>query len=79
MRRPGEISEVDRFASRIADQARRLLQVEQVSHVHRGGYTTPNRPDAAALGVGSQIYDTTLHKPIWSDGATWRDATGTAV
>jgi hypothetical protein len=25
------------------------------------------------------IYDTTINKPIWSDGAVWRDATGTAA
>jgi len=30
-------------------------------------------------GDGAMIYDTTLNKPIWSDGAVWRDAAGTAV
>jgi hypothetical protein len=41
--------------------------------------TTANRPTAATVGVGCQFYDTTLRKPIWSDGAVWRDAAGTAV
>lgn len=29
--------------------------------------------------VGSQMFDTTLGKPIWWDGSQWVDATGTAV
>lgn len=41
--------------------------------------TTANRPSAASVGAGSQFYDTTLSKPIWSDGAVWRDGAGTAV
>ena len=41
--------------------------------------TTGNRPSAAVIGAGGQYYDTTLSKPIWSDGATWRDAAGTGV
>lgn len=42
-------------------------------------YTTALRPTPASAGVGATIYDTTLSKPIFSDGATWRDAAGTAV
>ncbi len=30
-------------------------------------------------GSGTMILDTTLNKPIWSDGTNWRDATGTVV
>ena len=41
--------------------------------------TTAGRPSASAVGLGAQIYDRTLSKPIWSDGTVWRDATGTAV
>jgi hypothetical protein len=41
--------------------------------------TTAGRPTPAQVGAGSQMYDTTLSKPIWSDGTTWRDAAGTAV
>lgn len=40
---------------------------------------TANRPDAAGFPAGSMIFDTTLGKPLWSDGTDWRDATGTIV
>lgn len=42
-------------------------------------HPTTGRPTAAAAGAGGHMYDTTLSKPIWSDGTTWRDAAGTAV
>lgn len=42
-------------------------------------YATGSRPSAVTSGDGAMIYDTTLNKPIWSDGAVWRDAAGTAV
>ena len=38
--------------------------------------TTANRP---APGLGVYYFDTTLNKPIWGDGAGWRDAAGTAL
>jgi hypothetical protein len=41
--------------------------------------TTAGRPDAKLVSPGSHIYDTTLNKPIWSDGTSWRDAAGTIV
>lgn len=44
-----------------------------------GKNTTANRPNAVSVGAGSMFYDTTLSKPIWSDGTVWRDAAGTAV
>lgn len=40
---------------------------------------TGSRVAAATAGAGAMMYDTTLHKPIWSDGTSWRDATGTVV
>ena len=40
--------------------------------------TTAQRP-TANLFAGRTFYDTTLSKPVWYDGTTWRDATGTAV
>lgn len=49
-----------------------------ISLVAQSG-TTAQRPTAAAAGVGGQFYDSTLTKPIWSDGTAWRDAMGTAV
>lgn len=42
-------------------------------------YTTATRPSAASVGTGSCIFDTTLSKPIWSNGTDWKDATGATV
>lgn len=41
-------------------------------------YASTARP-AATIGVGAMILDSTLNKPLWSDGTNWRDATGTVV
>jgi len=38
----------------------------------------PGRPDATQ-GAGMIFYDTTLGKPIFSNGSVWRDAAGTPV
>ena len=40
---------------------------------------TGSRPSASTVGAGGMIFDTTLAKPIWSDGTNWKDATGTTV
>jgi hypothetical protein len=43
-------------------------------------YTTAGRPTGYAGGqAGTAIYDTTLSKPVYWDGTTWRDSAGTAV
>lgn len=55
------------------------LATPWVLSVTNRAYTTGTRPTAASAGDGAMIYDTTLNKPIWSDGSVWRDATGTAV
>lgn len=47
--------------------------------IRTGRATTGSRPSASAMGEGSQFFDTTLNKPIWSDGTDWRDAAGTVV
>lgn len=47
--------------------------------VRTGRAATGSRPSASTAGAGAMFYDTTLSKPIWSDGTTWRDAAGTAV
>jgi hypothetical protein len=44
-----------------------------------GTGATGARPSASAVGQGAQWFDTTLGKPIWSDGTNWRDAAGTVV
>lgn len=41
--------------------------------------TTDSRPSASECGSGRCIYDNTLKRPLWSDGAVWRDAAGTVV
>lgn len=53
-------------------------------HVVRGVLGTPAgatgaRPAANTVPAGAQFYDTTLGKPIWSNGSAWRDATGATV
>lgn len=40
---------------------------------------TASRPSASAVGAGAQFFDSTLNRPIWSDGTGWRDAAGVAV
>lgn len=42
-------------------------------------YATASRPSASTAGAGAMIYDSTLGKPLWSNGSAWRDAAGTAV
>ena len=49
------------------------------SGIVTGKYATGSRPSATTLGSGAQVFDTTLNKPIWSDGTSWRDAAGTVV
>lgn len=44
-----------------------------------GVAATASRPSAVAVGKGSMFYDSTLSKPIWSDGTNWKDATGATV
>lgn len=44
-----------------------------------GATTTAGRLGAGTVPVGTMMYDTTLSKPIFSDGAVWRDAAGAAV
>jgi hypothetical protein len=33
---------------------------------------TSSRPDASSVPLGSQIYDSALNQPLWSDGTTWQ-------
>jgi hypothetical protein len=57
----------------------RSLVVPVGSWLRTGSAATASRPAAATAGGGAMFYDTTLGKPIWSDGTTWKDATGAAV
>ena len=47
--------------------------------LHTPTYTTTGRPSASTAGAGACYYDTTVSKPVWSDGSAWKDAVGTAV
>jgi hypothetical protein len=49
------------------------------SVITSGKSITGSRPSASTAGAGAQWFDTTLNKPIWSDGSVWRDAVGNAV
>ena len=41
--------------------------------------TTSGRPAANSVSPGTPMFDTTLGKPIWSNGADWVDSSGTVV
>lgn len=42
-------------------------------------YTTAARPAANLYPAGASIFDTTLARPLWSDGSAWRYSDGTAA
>lgn len=41
--------------------------------VQVGTFTTAGRPSAATAGAGCMIFDTTLGRPVWSNGTSWVD------
>jgi hypothetical protein len=61
------------------------IEFDDAGHARLGGAlatgtgATADRPSAVTVGVGARWYDTTLSQPIWSDGSTWRDASGNVV
>jgi hypothetical protein len=59
----------------IADRAKDTLWTN-VNGVSRHPRLSGDRPAAAVAGVGAVLYDPALRKPIYSDGETWRDASG---
>jgi hypothetical protein len=71
---PGD-TEIDVVLSRGAPN---VLALGAANVFVTGKNVTASRP-LASIGAGAQFYDTTLHKPIWSDGATWRDASGASI
>lgn len=40
---------------------------------------TASRPAVNTVAVGYCYYDTTLNKPVWSNGTAWKDSAGTTV
>lgn len=57
----------------------RDLIVDNAHTIRTGSGITANRPAATSVLKGAQWFDETLAKPIWSDGAVWRDSAGAAV
>jgi hypothetical protein len=56
-----------------------LAKVTAAGAIKARVVTSSSRPSASVAGVGAQIYDSTLRKPLWSDGSVWRDAMGKAA
>ena len=56
-----------------------MATLDVAGPVRCASYTTATRPTASSAGAGAMIYDTTLGKPLWSNGSAWRDAAGVAV
>lgn len=42
-------------------------------------YTTAALPDADSLPAGAHVYNTTLGKPVWTNGSVWIDSAGTPI
>ena len=53
--------------------------IRAATAVQTAAVSTANRPAASTARAGASVFDTTLAKPIWSDGTNWRDATGAIV
>jgi hypothetical protein len=47
--------------------------------IRSGVCTTATRPNPSFVGAGARIYDSTISKPLWSDGTIWRDADAVAA
>lgn len=73
--KPVGVDENSAFPPRVEQHITNLVNALRAPRV----FTTALRPLATDNVVGAMIYDSTLKKPIWSDGTVWRDATGTAV
>lgn len=70
-------SSADTFVGRTAPGTWGTASAAHVLRTGRG--STGSRPSAVTVGSGASYFDTTLAKPIWSDGAVWRLADGTAA
>lgn len=54
-------------------------QVNVLAPLSLASYTTATLPAATSVPAGTHVYDTTLGKPVWSNGTAWTDATGTPI
>jgi hypothetical protein len=67
----------------IADNAQYATRIQSFA-LKAPVVTTAQRPLAPGngtgvnAGVGAMVYDTTLGKPVWSNGTVWQDASGPA-
>jgi hypothetical protein len=84
----GDVVIIARWPGASASRTQRVVIgcLETVGHgisqngvFHLGTSITAGRPSAVTQGAGAVWYDTTLSKPIFSDGTVWRDAAGNAV
>jgi hypothetical protein len=66
------------YAPTVGLQIREAGQWQSIARV-TPVYTTALRPAASSVAAGTMVYDSTLGKPVWSTGAAWNDATGTAA
>lgn len=57
----------------------RLYETAMQTELRLRAQTTAQRVGASTAGVGATLFDTTLNRPIYSDGTAWRDASGTVV
>ena len=65
---------IQRTAAKVSN-----LGADNLLHTGAAAFPTTARPAATAAGQGARYRDTTLLKPVGSDGGTWRDAAGNAV
>lgn len=57
----------------------RLYETAMQTELRLRTLSTAQRIGASTAGVGATLFDTTLNRPIYSDGTAWRDASGTIV
>ena len=61
---------------KLTDNPTDALQVVNRKYVTLNGGTA-NRPTSSV--IGQFYYDTDIHKPIWYDGVSFKDASGNVV
>lgn len=57
----------------IGSTSARMRYARLSAGVQVGAFSTANRPSAATAGAGCMIFDTTLGRPVWSNGTSWVD------
>lgn len=69
----GATSELDSAIGRVGPG---VIGVGSGQSFRLGTVTNNQRPNASLAGIGAVIYDSSTRKPLFSDGAVWRDALG---